>query len=64
MGDLGDRLEIDDLQRRVGYRLAKEGTSLGVDRPGEVLGVVGIDESGRNAKPRQDVVELGVRAAV
>src|SRR5208337_3662684 len=60
----GNRLEIGDLQRRVGDRLAKQGTGLLVDRLYEVLGIVGIDELRRDAEPLQDVVKLGVRAAV
>ena len=33
MGDLGDGLEVGDLQRRVGDRLAEQGAGLLVDRP-------------------------------
>ena len=64
MGDLGDRLEVADLQRRVGARLAEDGAGVLVDCGGEVGRVLGVDEGAVDAHGREDVGEHGVGAAV
>ena len=64
VGDVGDGLEVGDFQRGIGDGLAEQGAGLGVDGGGEVFRVVGIDEAHLDAERGQDVVELGVGAAV
>mmetsp|Transcript_3124 Transcript_3124/g.9532 ORF Transcript_3124/g.9532 Transcript_3124/m.9532 type:complete len:243 (+) Transcript_3124:1885-2613(+) len=61
---LRNLLEIAHDAGRVGDGLAEEGARLLVGRFEEVLGVRLIDEAHRDAKFGQDVVELGVGAAV
>ncbi len=63
-GDVGDGLEVGDLERGVGHRLAEQGAGVGVDRGGEAGWVGGVDEADADAERGQDVVELGVGAAV
>ena len=64
VGDGGDRLEVGHLQCRVRHGLAEQGAGVVVDGRGKVRGVVRIDEADLDSQRRQDVVELGVGAAV
>mmetsp|Transcript_7243 Transcript_7243/g.18419 ORF Transcript_7243/g.18419 Transcript_7243/m.18419 type:complete len:464 (-) Transcript_7243:43-1434(-) len=60
----GDGLQVADLQRRVGHRLAEHRAGLVVDGRPEVLGVLGVHERDGDAEGGEDVVELRVGAAV
>ena len=64
VGDLGDGLQVADLERRVGARFAEEGAGVLVDGGGEVGRLLGVDEAAVDAQRRQDIGEHGVGAAV
>ena len=64
MGHLGDRLEVHHLKCGIGNGFTENRACLVVDGVGKVLRIVGVHELHRDAEFRQDVVELGVGAAV
>lgn len=64
MSHLGDRLEIGHVESRVADGLQIHGLGAVVDEGGDILGLVTLDELGRDAQPREHDLELVVGAAV
>ena len=64
MGDGRDGFEVGHFERRIGNGFGEQRAGIGVDGGGEIVGIVGIDEAHLDAEVRQDVLELGVGAAV
>jgi len=48
--DRRDRLEVDDVDRRVAERLGEDRLGVGLQRPPEILRIVGIDQRGVDAE--------------
>ena len=62
--DLGDFLEVDDFERRIRHGFNENGARFVIDRFGEILRIVRIDELHLDAEGRKNVVELRVGAAI
>ena len=64
VGDAGDRFQVGNLAGGVGDGLAEDGAGFVVNRIGKSLRILGIDKFDGDPEGREDVVELGVAAAV
>ena len=64
LGDLADGVEVGDFERGIRDGFAKKGARFFIDRVGELLGILGVDEADFDPESRKDVLELGVAAAV
>jgi hypothetical protein len=64
VGDLGNGLKLGHVVARVADALNVDGLGLVVDGGGNVLGLVALDELGRDAEAREEHLELVVGATV
>ena len=60
----GDGFEVGDIQAGIAHRFAEEEFGFRRDRLGEILRILRIDETHRDAELREDVVKLREGAAV
>ena len=64
VGVLGDCIQIGDLKSRVGNGLGEEGARFVVGGLGEIFGILRVDKANLDSESGEDVVELGVGAAI
>ena len=57
MRDIGNRRDVDDLERRIGRRLQKEGLGVRPHRVAPLVEIGAVDQGRGNSKPRQIIFD-------